>query len=74
MKYRLIENLTTVKQSYPVIQKKLKDNKAIIKNYREYQWIEKMDFSKFNDYPIKKFNQSLFMRVIRKIGRIMKRK
>jgi hypothetical protein len=40
-------------QFYPPVQQELRKNKDLIPDFEKYQWILDMDFSKFNDYPIK---------------------
>lgn len=56
---------------YPPIQKALYLNKDKIVDYKKYQWLEKMDFDKFNEFPIKKLRRTIFWRAGRKMYRII---
>lgn len=61
-----------VDQFYPPIQKEMLKNKDVIPNVEKYEWLLKMDFSKFNDYPMKRVKR--VWGKIRTIGGRIKRK
>ena len=73
MKYSLTIKKSTLMQNYLVIQQRMKDNAANIPDHEKYSWILDMDFSKFNDYPAKKFRRTVIYRGFRKIYRIFKK-
>lgn len=58
---------------YPIIDR-LKSNIDKIENYEKYKWLLDIDYSRFNEYPMKKFYNSLMGRAICKIQRILKKR
>ncbi len=61
-------------QFYPIIQSTFSKNKEKIKDYDKYEWLQKIDFNKFNDMPIKKIRYCLIARGIKKMFRKISRK
>ena len=75
-KFFLAQDLT--KQYYPPIQDEIIRNKDRIPNYEKYQWLLDMDFSKFNDYPVKQIRKlygkirAIYGGVKRRLSKILK--
>lgn len=61
-----------VDQFYIEIQKRFMENRNIISEYEKYQWLINMNFSRFNEYKLKKLNKSFWGRGMKKIIRILK--
>ncbi len=55
---------------YPIVNR-LRMNKDKIDNFDMYKWLLDIDFKEFNNYPIKKFNNSLIGRGLNKVKRII---
>ena len=64
LKYKIMEYQFNINQFYLEIQKRMISNKDKINNYEKYAWIEKYDFSQFNNGFIKKiYNYHYLVRV-----------
>ena len=73
MKTRILCSKMMITQAYPPIQKALYTNRSSIQGVEKYQWIQRMDFSNFNDYPIKRLRRSLPVRAVKKLLHIVKK-
>ena len=71
MKYTLTAGESTIKQSYPIIKQRMIHNKDIIPDYEYYEWFEKLNIEKFNNYPAKVIKRSFVYRGMRKVLRIV---
>uniref|UniRef100_UPI004057C055 hypothetical protein n=1 Tax=Agathobacter sp. TaxID=2021311 RepID=UPI004057C055 len=58
-----------INQYYYPIQDSLIRNKNKIADYEKYEWFTRLDYTRFNDYPIKVFRRTLLWRGVSKIYR-----
>lgn len=72
-KKAMLNNITleefAIEQYYYPIQPRMIENRTKIINYEEYKWLLDIDFSKYNNYPMKVFKRTFIWKVLRKLFR-----
>lgn len=73
MKYKIVIASTKIEQFYIPLPEIMKSNREKIHDYEKYKWLMEMNFSKFNNMPVKVVRSSLPVKVVKKVCRIVYR-
>ena len=62
MEHKIVQPRFNIEQYYLPIPEAMRRNQNTIEGYEKYGWLLNMDFSKFNEMPIKKLRRNFFVR------------
>ncbi len=71
MRYKIVIAPFIIEQFYIPLPEIMKKNRQNIKDFNKYKWLTEMNFSNFNNYPMKVIRRSFPVRAVKKVCKIV---